>query len=337
MSKRIRSTFVALGLVSAVILGITVWFQSNPAQVVQTKVSFHLDSDFGSSLIRIAAARGIFTKYGIDAELEDFDDGRAAIDAMLASPDSEIALATSAGHSFVSQVPANKNLRVLSQLANNEDNFYWVVKKGKGDGTVPGLKGLRLGFPEISGARNFLQLSLSDHGLGESDVTLVPLKESQFAQAMADDLIDAHPSRVLITDRTFESLNGNAYELHDVGAYDWFNVLSTTTEVIEGNPEVLKAIFRALFEAQSVSFLQPEIARQEIADSLKIEVSRVPENVISFSNIRLSNGFISQLSVNRRNLSRDQGLPESSYFADPREIIAVGPLSSVNDLVVHLD
>lgn len=337
MNKKIRSLIVAAS--AAVVLGVgsLIWFQSTETEVAQTKVDFHMDSDFGSSLIRVAKAEGIFTKHGIDAQLSDYADGPSAINAMVTSPSSEIALATSSGGSFVAFAPTNKDIKIISQLANNEDNYYWVVKEGKGNGTVAGLKGLKLGYPSISGYRTFLQLSLQDHGLTSADVELVPVEAAGFAAAMVSGKIDAHPSRVLVTELTVDALGGAAYELHDIGAYDWHNVLSTTNQTIKRHPEVLKAILDALIETQSVSYVKAEQARVEVAKSLKVDVSKVPENVISSSNVRLSNGLLRQLTINRGFISVDQVLPESAYFTDPRELIDAGPLLSSNPLVVHID
>lgn len=337
MKKQSVFLLTAATATVAIAAGFVVWTNSQSSPVTQARVAFHLDSDFGSALIRVAEAEGTFAKYGIDAELTDYVDGPAAIDAMVESPESEIALATSSAGSFVSYVPTNKSIKIISQLANNEDNYYWVVKEGKGNGKVLGLRGLKLGYPQISGYRTFLQLSLEDHGLNNDDVKLIPLPASEFADAMASGKIDAHPSRILLTEKTLAAVDGKAYELHDVGAYDWFNVLSTRVKTIEEQPEILSAILRALLETQSSSYLDPEAARAEVAKSLKISVDEVPKRVIDSSNIRLSNGMLRQMTTNRRLLAVDLGISESEFFESAKELIDSSALESVNPVVVHID
>lgn len=337
MKKQTRTLSILVGVVVVAVAAVFAWVSFEPKQVAQTKVTFRLDSDFGSSLIRVAAADGTFTKYGIEAELEDYLDGPAAIQEMLDSPKSDIVLATTSGGAVSYFAPQKKGIKIVSQLANNEDNYYWVVKKDMGDGTVPGLKGLRLGYPDISGYRTFLQLSLEDHGLSNGEVTLVPMDVSEFASAMATGEIDAHPSRILLSELTFAALSGDAYELHDVGAYDWFSVLSTRTQTIEEHPQVLRAILEALLEAQSNSYRDLDGARAEVASSLMIPIQKVPEKVIDATSIRLSNGLLRELTINRRLLSIDLGMPESDFYEDPKEIIDSSLLLAISPEVVHLD
>ena len=62
MNKRLITLIIAGGAALALAIGSFAWFQSTETEVPQTRVDFHMDSDFGSSLIRIAKAEGIFTK-----------------------------------------------------------------------------------------------------------------------------------------------------------------------------------------------------------------------------------------------------------------------------------
>jgi ABC-type nitrate/sulfonate/bicarbonate transport system substrate-binding protein len=314
----------------------TVWSTSNSATPPQTQVVFHLDSDFGSSLIRIAKAEGIFTNHGIDAKLTDYPTGADALDAMLKSPNSEIALASSAGVPFVALRPTTRSLKIITQLANNEDNFYWVVKKGLGNGTVKGLKGLRIGFPAVSGMRAFVEFSLQDHGVSKNDVTLVPMEPDDYAAAMKAGKIDAHPSRVLITEKTFAALAGNAYELHDVGALNFFEVLAASDQTIATHPKALAAVLSALLEAQTFSYNNVDIARAHIAESLAITVAEVPKNILDTANIRLSIGLFRQLTKVRKLLANDAGISESEYFENATELFHPDFLQEIDPLVVHL-
>lgn len=337
MITRARLMWGAVVVLFAIAIGSVVWSQTASEVPEQTTVTFHLDSDFGSSLIRVAAANGSFKKFGIDAEIIDHPNGLESIRELLATPTGEIALATSSGGSFVSFLPTNRNIKIISQLANDEDSYYWLVSQEIEVGSVLDLKGLRIGYPEISGYRTFLQLSLEDHGLSEDDVTLVPLDSSQFPAAMADGLIDAHPSRALLTEQTLSAVNGLAYELHDIGAYDWFNVLSSTDRTIRFHPEVLEAVLNVLQDTQVDSYESPAEAREIVAESLGLDLSAVPEDVMNSSNVRLSNGLLRQLEVNRRLLTVDLGLSTGAFFSDPREFINAEPLLTANPMVVHID
>jgi ABC-type nitrate/sulfonate/bicarbonate transport system substrate-binding protein len=268
--------------------------------------------------------------------LTDYPDGVSALEVLLQSPASDVALATSSGFAFSSLLPVTKSIKIISQLANNEDNYYWMVKKGKGDGTVEGLKGLKLGYPAISGYRAFEEFSLQDHGLKKTDVKLMPMNASDFAAAMASGTIDAHPSRILLTQRTLTALKNQAYEIHDVGAYDWFNLLSATPHTIAKHPTVLKAVLAALLEAQTFSYDNPDLARADVAKSLKIAVAEVPKNLNDSLNIRLSNGMLRQLTKNRHLLAADSELPASAYFNKAQEVVDARLLTAIAPLVVHL-
>lgn len=336
MKKRSRNLVLGLVALVAVSGGAIIWSVNTPAPIAQTKVVFHLDSDFGSSLIRVAAAEGIFTKHGINATLTDYPDGATAMNMMVSSPASEIAFAASSGIAFLATVPQTKDIRIVSQLANNEDNYYWVVKKGKGNGTVEGLKGLRLGYPAVSGYRAFEEFSLQDHGIARNQVTLVPMPADEFPAAMANGTIDAHPSRILLTAKTLKAVNGAAYELHDVGAYDFFEVLSVSKSTATRHSAAISAVLSALIDAQTFSYSNPVEARTDIAKSLGLTLAEVPKNILDTFNIRLSNGLLRQLTKNRTLLANDSGTPESTYFNKAQNMLAPEMLQAVDPLVVHL-
>jgi ABC-type nitrate/sulfonate/bicarbonate transport system substrate-binding protein len=333
---RIKALIASAATLLAIAVGAIVTLEVMPEPSPLTKVAFHLDEDFGSSLVKVAQAQDIFAKHGVEAVITEFPDGASALMAMMQSPDTELAMASSSGFSFEAYTPLNKSIKIISQLANNEDNYYWLVREGKGDGTVRGLKGLKLGYPEVSGYRAFLEFSLKDHGIDKSEVTLVPMEAGSFASAMADGTIDAHPSRILLTEKTLAAVKGKATELHDVGAYNWFNVLSTRTNTLASHEVVLSKVLSALLEAQEFSYTNSDIARQIIGKSLKVDASRVPKNITDTLSIRLSNGLLGQLKKNRALLAEISSLPISSYFDKPQDVIDSRPLEAVFPLVVHL-
>jgi ABC-type nitrate/sulfonate/bicarbonate transport system substrate-binding protein len=336
VKQQLRTIFIASGAVIAAVAGAITWSITSAPPIAQTAVTFHLDSDFGSSLIRVAAAEGIFAKHGVKATLTDYPDGATAMKEMVSSPKTEIALASSSGTAFEATLPQTQSIRIVSQLANNDDNYYWVVKKGKGNGTVEGLKGLRLGYPDVSGYRTFEEFSLQDHGIARNQVTLVPMPADKFASAMAAGTIDAHPSRILLTAKTLTAVNGAAYALHDVGAYNFFEVLSVSKSTAAIHSKIISAVLAALVDAQTISYSNPIGARSDIAKSLGITLAEVPKNIFDTVNIRLSNGLLRQLLKNRALLASDAGLAESKYFNSAQELLAPKMLQAVDPLVVHL-
>jgi ABC-type nitrate/sulfonate/bicarbonate transport system substrate-binding protein len=332
-----RTALLVTALATTVAIGSFVWVAAPMTQSARTPVSLELVDDFGTSLARVAFAEGIFAKNQLDVTVEDFPEGQAAISALGLKQDSENAFALTSEYATITFTPVIPSIAIISQTSNNDDNFHWITRGGLGIRTVEGLKGKRIGLPLTTGMRVFALSSLSDHHLSAKDVVLVPMDSKNLGEQLTLGNVDAIPSRYPLTSSILRLNAGKAAVLHDKGAYDWFGVVTAKRALLSKRPEIAKSLLKSLAEAAQFAYANPQKARQDVANGLKMDLADVPDDLVTTISLRISSGLLRQLVKDRAQLVSQNGNSPLDYFSDPRGIIDPKVLSSMNPLLVHLD
>ena len=136
-------------------------------------------STFGAPLW-VAQLQGFFAE-GLAVTLRPYPSGKLALEAMLRS---EVEVATVAETPLVFAGLAGKPFAVIANYASSTEHSL-VARTDRGIATVADLRGRRVGVAPGTSGQYFLHVLLSDEGLRESDLTIVPLPPEAQAAALA--------------------------------------------------------------------------------------------------------------------------------------------------------
>lgn len=136
---------------------------------------------------------------------------------------------------------ASANDIMVTALA--KQGFSSIVTKGHF--TVAGLKGKRIGYPELSNAHYALLAALASAGLKESDVRMVPMAVTEMADALATDRIDAFAAWEPITSSALKNIT-NAASIYRYLNSSYFYV---TRSLVNRHPEAAPLIMASMIRA----------------------------------------------------------------------------------------
>lgn len=139
----------------------------------------------GWTALEIAVQKGWFKEAGVDVEFSWFE-YMPSMEAFAAAQVDGVTVAS--GDALVTGAQGAKNVAILVTDYSNGNDM--IVAKS-GIGSVPELKGKKIGL-EIGLVEHLLLLkALSKHGMKDSDVQLVPTPTHQTAQVLATGDVDA--------------------------------------------------------------------------------------------------------------------------------------------------
>lgn len=133
----------------------------------------------------IAEQKGFFKKHGVEVRLLWFEYA-ASMDAFAAGKADAVTVAN--GDSMVMNATGARNVMIL---VNDYSNGNDKIVARKGVASVKELKGRKIGVEVGCLSHELLVRALTDNGLTEKDVTLVPMPTHQAAQVLSSGDVDA--------------------------------------------------------------------------------------------------------------------------------------------------
>jgi NitT/TauT family transport system substrate-binding protein len=172
--KKSVLVLVTLAMVSSLLAGCAAPAAKGPA-----KVRIGTQPWIGYGPWWIAKEKGMFDKYGIQAELVDFVEDKE-VNAAFASGDMEAAnLAT---HTAIKLFSAGVDLKLalLEDVSTQAD----AILAGDGINSIADLKGKKVAYEEGTTSDLLLNYALSQNGLTIKDITPVPMPASDAGTAL---------------------------------------------------------------------------------------------------------------------------------------------------------
>lgn len=239
------------------------------------KVRLGLDSAAFSLQFRVAKAKGIFKKYGIDPETSDYSFGIDTLNAaVLDQVDTAIAM------DFAALTRLGKgNLRVVSLISSPKPNNSTLYVKGNIN-KPEDLKGKRFGVQKGTVNEYVWARLLEKYGINKKELTLEPLQsnaESIAAYEKGD--LDGAWFGGPFAERAGKVKDSK--KLLDLSAIDLRNrgYFVVQERLIKEKPEVVANLLKALDEATKELIAHPEEAAEIAFQELKLPKEAVTKEI----------------------------------------------------------
>jgi ABC-type nitrate/sulfonate/bicarbonate transport systems, periplasmic components len=216
----------------------------------KVKVRIALDTAAGGSLqFRLAEEKGLFDKYGIDAEISNFPYGIDTLNALLVG---RADTGTAADYALLNSLNKGdfKVASALSRETPESATSTVVIAKGDDIKTPQDLKGKKLGVAKGTVFEYVWAKYLESIGVAESDVKFVPYSSPDEAMVgLQKGQMDAVLGSGVFIDK-FLGINGTKKigDLADAGT-DITAYFAVTSDFLKKNPDAVGGILKALDEA----------------------------------------------------------------------------------------
>ncbi len=208
-----------------------------------------------NALIYVAQERGLFEKNGVNVTLrDDYPTGVGPVNDMAAGA---LDLSVTAEYPVLSRILSGGNVSIVATI-DRYQNENLIGRKDLGVSSIGDLRGRRIGLPRGTILEFFLGRLLELNGMSFGDVTLVDVKTSQFADAIANGEVDAvmcfepHVSLVLAR------LGENAFVWPGQSDQLIYGVVTARDDWIALHPGQLDGFLRSLDEAREYSLGHPD-------------------------------------------------------------------------------
>jgi ABC-type nitrate/sulfonate/bicarbonate transport system substrate-binding protein len=263
-SRSIRAVLMSVAIVGIALLCIccqtgTGGTYTGPVE----KITLGVVAIESSSLVYIAAARGMFKEHGLDVTLIDFPDGVKASDDLLKN---RVDVAAVADFIFVTRSFKRNDLRIFGSIFRG-DTFEIIARKDRGITEPAHLKGRRIGLTRGTVLDFFMETFLSRHGISSGSVRLVDMKPSEIPEAISSGAVDAVYAWEPYAGEIKKSLGPNAVIWPGQSDQSYQFVLMTKEEFIKERPIAVERLLKALLAAE-------KYCSEHAADAQNIIASR---------------------------------------------------------------
>ncbi len=227
-------------LVLALIAGLGWWLRPAPPSP-EPLVLAVTQTTFGAPLW-VAQRGGFFSAAGLAVTLRPYATGKLAFEAMLRG-EAQIATVTETPLVFASL--AGTPFTVIANYASSTEHSL-VVRADRGIAAVTDLRGRRIGVAPGTSAQYFLHVVLTDEGLSEADLTVVPLPAPQQAAALAAGEVDAVATFAPYSGQCRLALGKAARSFGTGIRYTGYGNLVAPRDLPSARPEAMLRLLRAL-------------------------------------------------------------------------------------------
>ncbi len=224
-----------------------------------------------TTLVQVAANRGYFAEEGLDVSIQPHEYGKTALTAML---DGKADLATSAEIPVMFAIMNGRKLAIHASIATSDSDHGLLTRKDSGIRIINDLRGKRIGLTPGTSGQYFLGAVLTNAGLDETDVVIVPLTPAEMPKALLAGSVDA----VAIWNFSLAEMKNEAGTIlvkTDKTFYSIFFCLTSRQEFARSHPDALRKVMKALVKAEAFTKSNPEEVKRTIAPSFGVDAKLV--------------------------------------------------------------
>ena len=218
----------------------------------------------GTAPIYVAGREGFLAREGLAVEIVPVASGNLGLEAMLAG---EVDLALAGETPIVKAVLQKRPVSILATVAEADRAIRIVARRGQGLESASDLEGRTVCLMLGSTAEFFLDLYLMTRQVDPSLVCLRDCDPAESVRAVLDGTAAAASLWVPHSEQLIEALGAEAMVLDDPALYRMTWNLLARPEVASECQELIRALLRALIEAEEVIAEKPERARRILAEA----------------------------------------------------------------------
>ena len=270
-----RSYAVAGGLAAAAFIAGALWWghraEKSPGAIEQVTLADVVEFP-GSSLIRLAEAKGYFTEEGVGVKIQPQASGKDALDSVLAgTADLALTLELPVVMAVLKEAP----VLIVATIATTGKGWGIVARSDRGIVRPQDLKGKRIGVAFGTAAHFWLDLFLVRNRLAIADVKVTNVPVQKVAEMLAADELDAGVSVEPFLSAAVGALGPGAVTFSADNAYDAPWSLVVRREFVVRRPDAIRKMLRALVRAERFYASDREAALSLVAQGQKTDPARL--------------------------------------------------------------
>ena len=271
------------------------------------KVQVFVGTDYPFAVAYVAAAKGMFAKYGLDATVNTFNTGADAVLAMRSAK---------AGYVLAGDLPSARTWAigdVVGIAPLTWDDSSLAVLAAPGIDKAADLKGKKISTPLGSTGEIFLLNYLRQNGITRKDVDLINLTPGDMPVALAKGDIVAYLWNQPTTSAGLKAAKGAHYITDGSKGFGVNRVMfNAARATVENNPDQVIAVFRTLLDAQQFIKNNPDEAHVIIAKALGSTPDKVKEQIKVFNfDMTIDKAFVDDMTT-KIDIAKEIGIVKDS-------------------------
>lgn len=315
-------------LVVVIAIGAGLYLSARQRQANESPLVIGGPSDV-AMLVAVARDRGLFQKYGVNAELRYVQTGKIAQDALI-SGDLDVGVIVDTNVAFIGyQGPAK--IKVLASIQEQHGDGI-IARADHGIRTPAALNGKTIGYVPATTSHVFLAHYAEKYGIDLNRTKLLAMAPPALQSAIVRGDVDAVSVFQPFRYNAAAALGNRAQEFTDRDLYTVYGLLAVRDSVLQSKRKQIAALLKALIEAESVIANDPQRTVPMLAREVGVTPAAMRAMWSDYTmRVRFDDGMLNTILADGRWIHatqegfKDRPLPAYASFMDPNLLREVDP------------
>jgi ABC-type nitrate/sulfonate/bicarbonate transport system substrate-binding protein len=222
------------------------------------KIAVGIVATDNAGLVYIASELGLFSKYGVDASLKEYEAGSSIMEDL---EQGKLDFAATSEFALVREGFRRNDLEAVASIALS-DNIRFIGRRDRDIESPADLKGKTIGVLQGTSCEFFLATFLAFSGILDREVRIVNIKPSDAASGILSKNIDAAMLWDPYAYRLTAALGKNGIVWDGQSGQDYYVLLISTRQFVDGHAPVVENALKALAEAERFAESNPAAAKK---------------------------------------------------------------------------
>ena len=241
-------------------------------QIKQKTIGLAASKSLLSVPVLIAYEKGFFKAQGLDIELKEYSSGKLALKSMLMG---ENQIATAADMPIVFNGFKGSNFCIFTTFTTSYSFVKILANRDSGIKTAADLKDKKIGVNRGTSSHYHLASYMLFHQLSDEKLDLSHYPTNKLSEALLNKEVDAASLWEPYAQKTMVQHEKEVLELPRSDIYRTTFSLAGKKEWVESNLKTMELVIKALDQASEYIRSNPDLAKEVIAASFKLEKAAV--------------------------------------------------------------